>query len=258
MDSDTRDSPEEGNNLSPRVKRLKVQHQTYSTTTGTDSPPLPTTSMSPILETMQLEHVPPTHSVHVSVFRDVENADFLHQQLLTRDSEFEYAMIDASMIASRLQLLSAVFKAITLQTSGTMKTPNVHSEIVFCLNPANNIMEAYRRYGITHASRNLVIVKVLVKPEPESETTAFPDKPALTAQDIEKHLLTHVQGNPVPLTDETLSKFADWDRILKYYKLNYKLNGMRYSNWLERQKDPAAANREINMLITSAMALKGV
>ncbi|RWA09113.1 hypothetical protein EKO27_g5994 [Xylaria grammica] len=212
-------------------------------------------SDSPILETLQLEHVPGTHSVHIAVFRDVENAAFLHQQLLARNADFEYAFIDASVITSRLQVLSAAFKAITLQLAGNMKTPNVHSELVYSLSPTSNISEAYRRYGITPTSRALVIVKVLVTPPVPSSATAAPEttseaKPPLTAQDVEKHLLTHVQGKSVPFTDQVLSELTDWGRVRKYYKLN----GV---GWLDGVKDQAAKNRETDRLVMGGMALRG-
>jgi EKC/KEOPS complex subunit CGI121/TPRKB len=51
-----------------------------------------------VLETVPLEHIPQTHSVHVAVFKDVENAAFLHQQLLNRNPDFEYAFIDAGVV----------------------------------------------------------------------------------------------------------------------------------------------------------------
>lgn len=51
-----------------------------------------------ILETIHLEHVPSTHTVHVGLFKDVTNADFLQKQLLSRNSEFEYAFIDATSV----------------------------------------------------------------------------------------------------------------------------------------------------------------
>lgn len=55
-------------------------------------------SPTKVLETIQLEHVPSTHTVHIGVFKDVENSEFLHQQLLSRNAEFEYAFIDASSV----------------------------------------------------------------------------------------------------------------------------------------------------------------
>ncbi|KAI1160394.1 kinase binding protein CGI-121-domain-containing protein [Nemania serpens] len=236
--------------------------------------PAPSSTMSasetPLLETLHLEHVPETHSVHVAVFRDVANAAFLHQQLLARNSEFEYALIDASVITSRLQVLAAAFRAITAQLAGSLKTPNVHSELVYSLSPTNNIAEAYRRHGIAPTSRDLIIVKVLVTPPASSssataapETTPVTDldldldsdiaakKPPSTAQDIEKHLLAHVQGTPAPLTDETLAALTDWARVRKYYKLN----GV---GWLDRIKDPVRKEREMNTLVMGSMALRGV
>ncbi|KAI1155493.1 kinase binding protein CGI-121-domain-containing protein [Nemania diffusa] len=256
-------SLDEKTRLAPTAKRRKTDHQTQSISIEIN--PLSqssTMSTSPILETLQLEHIPATYSVHVAVFRDVENAAFLHQQLLARNADFEYALIDAGVITSRLQVLSAVFKAITAQVGGTMKTPNVHSEIVWSLSPTNNIAESYRRYGITPASQDLVIVKVLVAPPvlssdaaasesrlaPESGTSV---KRLSTAQAIEEHLFTHVQGRSVPFADQTLEELTDWGRVRKYYKLN----GV---SWLDKIKDPAAKNREMNMLIMGGMALRGV
>lgn len=51
------------------------------------------------LETLALEHLPETHKVHLAFFRDVQNASFLHEQLLSRNSDFEYAFIDASVVS---------------------------------------------------------------------------------------------------------------------------------------------------------------
>jgi EKC/KEOPS complex subunit CGI121/TPRKB len=47
---------------------------------------------------LQLPHLP-EYSVHVSLFKDVKNAPFLRQQLLQGNSDFEYALLDASKVA---------------------------------------------------------------------------------------------------------------------------------------------------------------
>ncbi|KAI3334056.1 kinase binding protein CGI-121-domain-containing protein [Ustulina deusta] len=248
-------SPEPGRRRAPSAKRQKTEHQTHHHTATAAHPPDPPPPMAtaPIVESFRLEHAPATHSVHVAVFRDVENAAFLHQQLLAKNADFEYALIDGGAITSRLQVLSAAFKAITVQAAGTMKTPNVHSEMVYSLSPASNIAEAYRRHGIAPTSRGLVIVKVLVAPSTATDITtpATDAKVPLTAQDVEKHLLTHVRGKPVPFTDQTLSALTDWGRVRKYYKLN----GV---SWLDGIKDQAAKNREMDMLVMGGMALRGV
>lgn len=91
------------------------------------------------LELLRLEHVPPAYQVYAALFRDVSNADFLYAQLLSRNSEFEYAFVDASSVISRLHLLSAVYGALNALMDGTLRTPNVHSEIVVSLNTSNNV-----------------------------------------------------------------------------------------------------------------------
>ncbi|KAI1334592.1 CGI121 protein [Xylariaceae sp. FL0016] len=202
-------------------------------------PDLPSDGAQGSLETIPLCHLPASHSVHVVVFRDVSNASFLQEQLLGRNPEFEYAFVDASTVTSRLQILSAVFRAITTEQSGHMKTPNVHSEIVCSLSPTNNISEAYRRYGITPASKHIVVVKVLVSPS------------AGTAQDVEAHLRQHIEGRMVPFADEMLAQFTDWSKVRKYYKLN----GV---GCLDGVKDEAAKTREMEMLMLGGMALRGL
>lgn len=92
-----------------------------------------------LLETIPLEHVPSTHSVHVAFFKDVTNAEFLQSQLLARNPDFEYAFIDASTIVSRVHLLAAVYKALSVLVDGKLKAPNVHAEMVIALSVSNNV-----------------------------------------------------------------------------------------------------------------------
>jgi len=94
------------------------------------------------LEPIHLEHVPPSYRVYAAFFRDVSNTEFLHAQLLSRNSEFEYAFIDASSVVSRTHLLSAVYSAVNVLLDGALRTPNVHSEIVVSLNTNNNVLAA--------------------------------------------------------------------------------------------------------------------
>ncbi|KAK6086205.1 EKC/KEOPS complex subunit [Seiridium cupressi] len=195
-----------------------------------------------MLETIPLEHIPSTHSVHVALFRNVTNAEFLQSQLLSRNPDFEYAFIDASTVASRFHLLSAVYKAITIEASGNMRTPNIHSEIVCSLSSNNNIAEAYRRFGIQPATKDVVVVKVLISREDASSI--------VTSEDVDRHLVEHVQGESVPLRDEALAKLTDWPKLRKYHKLN----GVSYIEGIE---DEEARTKERELLVVSAMALRG-
>ncbi|KAH7156759.1 protein CGI121 [Dactylonectria macrodidyma] len=195
------------------------------------------------LETIPLDHLPSSHTIHVVLFRDVKNAAFLHQQLLARNAEFEYGLVDASVVVSRLQLLSAVFKATLMAVNGGLKTPNVHSEIVVALNSSSNIADSYRRFGISPSTKDLIVVKI-----------AFPAEdgtPALTAEQIWDHLKANVEGEALALTDENLTAVTDLAKVRKYYKLN----GLK---WLDDIKDDALRKKEVETLVIGGMALRGV
>lgn len=210
-----------------------------------------TTPPAGLLETIQLEHVPSTHTVHIAAFKDVTNAEFLQQQLLSRNAEFEYAFIDASSVTSRLQVLAAVFKAITVQLTGNMKTPNLHSEIVCSLSPNKNISEAYRRFGIAASSQHLIVVKVLIPPSSPSPSPS----PPLTPTTISSHLHANIHGTPlIPFTDAVLqSELTDWAKVRKYYKLNG-------SSCLDAFGDDEVERRrrETEMLVLGGMALRSL
>ena len=58
-------------------------------------------TMSATLETINLSHHPASLPIRMALFRDVQNAAFLRQQLITGKADFEYAFIDASMVGHR-------------------------------------------------------------------------------------------------------------------------------------------------------------
>ncbi|GLA37304.1 hypothetical protein AnigIFM63309_004185 [Aspergillus niger] len=161
---------------------------------------------APLLETIHLSHLPPSMPVHVALYRDVQNAPYLRQQLMSANAEFEYAFIDASTVLSRTHLLSAVFRAANDYMNGRLKSRNVHSEMVFSLSPATNIAESFRKFGITDSTKDLLVVKLSVNPE-------------ITHDSVAAHLEHNVEGTPVPFDDETLSKISDVAKIKKAYKL---------------------------------------
>lgn len=51
-----------------------------------------------LLQTLSLAHLPPGLAVHIALYQDVKNAAYLHQQLLKQNPDFEYALIDASVV----------------------------------------------------------------------------------------------------------------------------------------------------------------
>ena len=49
------------------------------------------------VQTFHLPHFS-SYPIYISLFKDVENASFLRQQLLEANAEFEYAFLDATMV----------------------------------------------------------------------------------------------------------------------------------------------------------------
>ncbi|OAR01915.1 hypothetical protein LLEC1_01249 [Akanthomyces lecanii] len=195
------------------------------------------------LEVVKLEHLPDTYTVHIALFRDVENAAFLHEQLLARNTDFEYAFIDASVVVTRLQLLSAIFKAAHATVNGALQTPNVHSETVASLSTSKNIADAYRRFGISPTTKDLLVAKVTFPTEAQP--------PPATTGSIAEHLHENVKGRYLPVTDENIAACTDMAKVRKYYKLN----GI---NWLDALENTQAKTQQIESLVLGSMALRGV
>ncbi|KAL8952808.1 MAG: hypothetical protein Q9222_001312 [Ikaeria aurantiellina] len=159
------------------------------------------------METIHLAHLPEDLLVHVALFKEVQNAAFLQEQLLQGNTTFEYAFIDASVIVSTNHLLAAVFRAANDWLNGRLKSKNVHSEIVFCLGMNNNIVESFRRFGISPATSSLFAIKVSKTPQIDPAT-------------IQSHLSGSVQGIPVPFIEAEVQSFTDMAKVHKIYKLN--------------------------------------
>jgi EKC/KEOPS complex subunit CGI121/TPRKB len=138
--------------------------------------------------------------------------------------------------------LSAVFKATSTAVNATLRTPNVHSEIVCNMSSSNNIADAYRRYGISPSTKDLVVVKV---------TFPVEGTEPLTQDQIWEHLKTNVEGEAVSITDEQISTATDVPKVRKYYKLN----GLK---WLDDIQDEKVKQKEMESLVIGAMALRGV
>ncbi|KXX82898.1 hypothetical protein MMYC01_200615 [Madurella mycetomatis] len=197
------------------------------------------------LERLNLEHVPPEYRVYAAFFRDVANTDFLHAQLLSRNGDFEYAFVDASSVASRLHLLTAIYNALNILIDGTLRTPNVHSEIVVSLSTNNNIADAYRRWGITPGkTKDLIVVKVV-------SPLSAPEARAQTPDSIWAHLTKHIKGTPTPFTDPELSHATDWPKVRRYYRLN----GVPALEKLDNEEE---RRRQMERLAIMGMALRGL
>ena len=71
---------------------------------------------------------------------------------------------------------------------------------------AFQISESFRRFGITEATKDILVVKVSTTPE-------------ITYDSVASHLDQTIEGTPAPFNDETLCSTADLARIRKAYKI---------------------------------------
>ncbi|KAL5050434.1 hypothetical protein BDW71DRAFT_173868 [Aspergillus fruticulosus] len=197
--------------------------------------------MSSSLETIHLPHLPSSLEVHAALYKDIQNAVSLRQQLLSANAAFEYAFIDASMVLSRAHALSAVFRAVNDYLNGRLKSRNIHSEIVFSFSPTNNIADSFRKFGISDTTSNLLVVKVCVTPD-------------VTRESVAAHLAQNIRGTPLPFNDEALSNISDVAKIKKAYKL-----GSLPSGPPSNQANGASGEneRQLELSVLGAIALRG-
>lgn len=200
-----------------------------------------------LLQSINLEHLPADYTIHIALFSDIKNAAFLHQQLLAGNTDFEYALIDASIIVSKLHALAASYRAVNDLVENRLRSRNVHSEIVFSLSPNNNIAESFRRFGITPTTTNLLVVKV-----------STPSQPT-TAHTIQSHLTANLEGDQVEFSDEVLSTMTDLARVRKIYKLNNVGGGGGKGGKavVNGTGKGCGEGKELEMLILGSMALRG-
>ena len=195
--------------------------------------------------------MPPDLALHVALYRDVQNATFLKQQLLAGNVDFEYAFIDASMVLATTHVLAAAFRAMNDYLHARLKSRNVHSEIVFSLSPNNNIGEAFRTFGVGDSTSDLLILKVSTSP-------------SVTLESVRSHLACAVKGACVDFNDENLQDVSDLDKIRKAYKTGSYVSAKGQSKESKAQLngvdgiDPIAKERkELEIAILGAIALRG-
>ncbi|KAH7101156.1 CGI-121-domain-containing protein [Auriculariales sp. MPI-PUGE-AT-0066] len=156
-------------------------------------------------------------TVHVALLDGVRDAKRLRSRLVaaaamqgaegeTEREAINFAFIEAPLIASTLHLQTALLYALLAVAGDTLRTKTVHSEILWALNPTNNISEAIRRFGVSDGSTRLLALRVV---DTSKETFAVTD--------AENAIRAAVSGNLVPLS--RLEEFSDWTALRKYYKV---------------------------------------
>ncbi|WFC98245.1 hypothetical protein MYAM1_000970 [Malassezia yamatoensis] len=201
--------------------------------------------------------------IYIAQFENVQNGAGLKQALIdasrsANDSEqrkrMDYAFIDARLIVSRQQLITAVIEALVaskrVRQDGVagFKTPSIHSDILYTLNPNNNIGDALHRFGVSKATKTLLLVRVAsAPPEGPDPVEVIKAMSALAEGDLVEDGIClpgdddlTKRSNKISLTDSSLN----WKDLSKVYKLQ------DISNYAE------ATPEKIEPLVCSAVATK--
>ncbi|KAK7048125.1 kinase binding protein CGI-121-domain-containing protein [Favolaschia claudopus] len=173
--------------------------------------------------------------VHAALYTDVTDSDSLRKRLIAAstaegsDGERERDAVNFAFIEARL-------------SQNNLRTKTVHSEIIWALNPSNNVIatlritEAMRRYGVSDSTTALVVVRVC--------------GPQLLAEDVERGMDAIVHGNKVSFA--LLKDTTDWSAVKKYHKLGNEA-GVR-----SLQGDPERERVAIDGIVVSSVAMKSV
>lgn len=198
-----------------------------------------------MLKEIHLSHLPQQLAIFVALYKDVENASILRDQLLAGNAEFEYAFLDASMILSTSHVLASAFRAINDFMHNRLKSRNVHSETVFCLSPNNNIAESFRRFGVTETTKNLIALKIAVTPD-------------ITFDSVEAHLDSAVKGTSVEFNDENIKAVQDLAKIKKVYKLtNFGHENQKKGKTAPHGISSDTPEKDLEMAVIGSMTLRG-
>ncbi|KAG6816906.1 hypothetical protein H0H87_001859 [Tephrocybe sp. NHM501043] len=147
--------------------------------------------------------------VHTALYTNVTNAADVRRRIIEaatapgvegealRDA-VNYAYIDARLITSRLHLQTAIYQAMLAESQGSLRTRTVHSEVIWALNPTNNITEALRRYGISDKTTAVIVVSIEGVPGAK--------------------MGAGIAGTLSPLS--ALDGLTDWAAVRKYHKLD--------------------------------------
>ncbi|GAA5974621.1 hypothetical protein JCM5350_001222 [Sporobolomyces pararoseus] len=203
------------------------------------------------MEAYSLQHADCT--VYLALFRRVQNAQSLRQRLISAstlpesddgDKEraaVDYAFIDASMITSRLHLLTAINQALL---TPSLKSKTLHSEVIWMLEPGTNISEALKHFGLSANTKDLLLVRIRGNESAEKQTSA----------DVEAGMKSIVEGELASL--DLLGNLPEGGTNDKGLRKIYKLNGDAALASVKAGTQEYSTT--LDQLVTSCTALKSV
>lgn len=151
--------------------------------------------------------------VYAAKFKEVKNAEALRSRIVKAASldgaegeaerdALNFAFVEAKLITSSLHLETAIYQALLSESQGSLRTKTIHSEIIWALNPTNNISEAIKLFGVSSRTTDLILVHAATS----------------NACDVHQKMRNIVEGSLVPMS--TIPDSTSWADVKKHYKLN--------------------------------------
>ena len=125
----------------------------------------------------------------------------------------DFAFVDARLVQSRQQLMTAIVQAIVgamrrdpkrPDAEVGLKTPSIHSDLLWTLHSNNNIAEALRRFGVSSTTSTLILVRVA---------------PPLDAGELVQHMSQLVDGTLQTHGLSLPSPALAWNELGQTYKI---------------------------------------
>lgn len=134
-------------------------------------------------------------TIRISLYKNVENLDEIRSNL----AHLPIAIINAATIVSREQLLSAIYRVFLEKKYNRIRTKNLHSECLLALSPTSNIGDAFKKFGITSHSKEIICLQII-------DTISGTD--LIDFNNI-------IKGEEVEFIDRNLHQYFDKDLVRK-------------------------------------------
>jgi EKC/KEOPS complex subunit CGI121/TPRKB len=150
----------------------------------------------------------PDYQLLVASFTDVQNAGELKKDLLA--GSIAAALLDSTWLADVFQLHAAAASALLALQRGSMRTRNIHTELIFHLSPNRNIKAALDSFGAAENTSQLLVAAFVHTPQ--SASTSAPEQTLSTVDEFSQ-LCARING--VASDVRTLNQRCNVDSIRK-------------------------------------------
>ncbi|KAI8816450.1 kinase binding protein CGI-121-domain-containing protein [Fimicolochytrium jonesii] len=187
--------------------------------------------------------------LYVSVFEDVVNAKESKQFIVSGSGVVpNCVLLNGAAILDKTLLQLSALKALLAQSSSSMRTRTLYSEVIFNLSPTNNISDALRSFGISDTAPTSLI----------AVTIGDAGVPGVDEEQAEVHrkLEELIKGRRTGI--ERIGQLVDLDVVTKIYK-----TGANGSNGNVKGKKgsalaaPPSHADDLLAIVIGTMALKG-